>query len=118
MSKTLCRALCSAALLACFAFSAVTLGAMPGCAPTPAQSAAAGHSGHQDAHHHGSTPASSHCVIHLCCANVALTATVGFPGARSAPAPQGFGFRAVAAITPILAAHILPFAHAPPSHSA
>jgi hypothetical protein len=113
MLKSLVRSVLSAVIAACFALSALTLGAMPGCVTTANNT---GH-GHSASHSHqegGHLPSTAHCSVHLCCANLATPVVPALAFGRSFAAHQASGFAAVSSRPESRPAHFLPYAHAPP----
>lgn len=117
MLRPLVRSLVSAFAAACFSMGAVAGSGMPGCA-------AAGDHGH--AVHHGDPARTSeppghghtHCVVHLCCADMAPEPPIA-PGAVPLGAgSHESGFAPTAAALAGRPDHSLPFAHAPPRPTA
>jgi hypothetical protein len=109
--------LVSAVATACFAWSSITLGALPGCtAPgSPAQATQQHEPSHQHPHRPGNdAPAPLHCVVHLCCVQLTAPPTATLAAADFLVPDGAAGFAAVKVSSAVRPAHVLPFAHAPP----
>jgi hypothetical protein len=120
MPTLLVRSVFSAVVAACFALSALTLGAMPGCATAASDAQPASAHGHSSSHGHphgGQLPGAAHCPLHLCCANLATPVVSTLAVGRSFASQQAIGFVAASIIPHSRPAHLLPFAHAPPHAS-
>jgi hypothetical protein len=117
MLRPLVRSFLSAAAAACFSIGAVVGSGMPECAAVHGHD----HGGHHADREQSGRPAGhghTHCVVHLCCADMAPEPPVGLgdltPGATSDDA----GFAPTAAVLIRHPDHSLPFAHAPPRPAA
>jgi hypothetical protein len=115
MLRPLVRSLVSAFAAACFSMGAVAGSGMPECAAT----------GHGHATHHGDPgrtvpPAGghTHCVVHLCCVDMAPEPPVALGDVPPGAASQEVGFAPTAAVPAGRPDHSLPFAHAPPRPTA
>ena len=123
MPRPLVRSLLSAALTACFALSVVTWGSMATCASWKGMAAGAGHGAHRDQashrHSHGQhgAPGDRTCLVHLCCAHLALQPSAPSIAGRLAVTSSDPGFTPRPAIGVSRPEHSLPFAHAPPALS-
>ena len=116
MGSSLARSVVCAVVAACFALSALTLGAMPGCS-TPAHDTPAHGQSASHGHPQGGLPSGAHCSVHLCCANLATPVVATLDMGRSLPAVQADGFAPVSPVSQSRPPHFLPFAHAPPPAS-
>ncbi|HUR94001.1 MAG TPA: hypothetical protein VMY76_05430 [Gemmatimonadales bacterium] len=115
MSGSPIRSLIAALLAACFALVTTAGSTMPGCpgqggGATPGQHHAHGHSEGGP----GSPSGASTCVVHLCCAQMALPATAATGGEHHLELPQDPGAAPAVTHRAARAPHTLPFAHAPP----
>ncbi len=111
------RSLVSALVAACFALSAVTWGAMPGCA-TPGHAAGSHTAGHHDSQGHsgspGQVPDEPECFVHLCCIHLATHPEPSQSAERFTTPDDASGFLAKQRVAVGRPSHSLPFAHAPP----
>jgi hypothetical protein len=118
MRHPLFRSVLSACLTVCFAMSVVGWGSMPGCTLTGAVAdhgvAHAGDTGHRHSHGQSHAPGRQVCVVHHCCAHLALQPSTPSAGERFAEASTITGFTSASAVVAVRVAHVLPFAHAPP----
>jgi hypothetical protein len=111
------RKLTCAWIAACFAYTAITWGSMPGCIGQPDIPAVHASHGHDapgtHSHAKGGLPASNQCAVHLCC--IQLTGAPGEAGSsgRLTPAEQGAGPAATGFVL-LRPSYTLPFAHGPP----
>jgi len=119
MQRPLLRSLLSAALTACFALSALTWGSMATCAIAGAEHGAPGdHASHRHSHGPHGAPGNQACLVHLCCAHLAVQPSTPSVVGRLAVTSSDPGFTPGPAIGVSRPAHSLPFAHAPPALSA
>jgi hypothetical protein len=126
MHRSLVRSLLSAGLTACFALSVLAWGGMPTCAVADPGGTAAGteHAAHRGdvshRHSHGQhgAPGGRVCLVHLCCAHLALQPSTPSSAGRLAVISADSGFAAVPVVGGSRPPHSLPFAHAPPARSA
>ncbi len=111
MLRPLVRSLVSAVVAACFYLGGVAGSGMSGCALPQ------GH-GHGATHGHpgqgGQSSGGTHCVVHLCCADMAPEPPVALGTVPLGPAGRDAGLAATATVFIGRPAHSLPFAHAPP----
>jgi hypothetical protein len=114
MGNSLVRSVFSGVVAACFAVSAVTFGAQPVCSTAAHDSPTHGHTTFHGQSHSGQLPDAPQCAVHLCCANLATPVLVTIEIGRSLAAEQADGFALLASVAGSRAAHLLPFAHAPP----
>lgn len=123
MHRPLVRSLLSGIFTACFTLSVLTWGSMATCAVAGLEGTAAGaeHAVHgspaSHGHSHGQhqTPGHRTCVVHLCCAHLALQPSAPAVAGRIAVTSADPGFIAAAAVRAVRPPHSLPFAHAPPA---
>jgi hypothetical protein len=115
MLRPLVRSLVSTIALTCFALIATAGGALPGC-PTPGVASHAQHElpGHQDGQH-GAPDGRQACVVHLCCAHLALPSAAALAGERLVDLQLASGCLPTSDRTATRPAHVLPFAQAPPA---
>lgn len=111
MLRPLVRSLVSAVVAACFYLGGVAGSGMSGCAPPQGHDHGATH-GQPD--QGGQSSRGTHCVVHLCCADMAPQPPVALGTVPLGPAIRDVGLAATAAVSTERPAHSLPFAHAPP----
>jgi hypothetical protein len=119
MLKRLARSTLAGWVTLCFAYSAITWGSMPGCVASPGQSVHDAHGDRSHQHAPGSDhrPTTVQCFVHLCCVQLAtpardLSTQIHVAAPEGAAAPL-----LVSQLVPVRPAHILPFAHAPPTRA-
>jgi hypothetical protein len=111
MLRPLVRSLVSAVVAACFYLGGVAGSGMSGCAPSQGHDHGATH-GHPG--QGGQSSGGTHCVVHLCCADMAPQPPVALGTVPMGAATRDAGLGATAAVSTRRPAHSLPFAHAPP----
>jgi hypothetical protein len=111
MLRPLVRSLVSAVVAACFYLGGVAGSGMSGCAPSQGHDHGATH-GHPG--QGGQSSGGTHCVVHLCCADMAPQPPVALGTVPMGAATRDAALGATAAVSTRRPAYSLPFAHAPP----